>query len=214
MMLVQLDVYQLGKGIKMNFKADIIFSQRFLSSSGLYTGKIDGLYGTNSRKAEDAFNKLFVKYADKYGRFDERSEGVIATLLPNAQVEARKFMSIVKNYRLTVRLIGGTRSYAEQNELFKKKPKVTNARGGQSNHNFGIAFDIGIFSGKKYYTGATPAETKAYLEVANLVLPTLRNKLDWGGNWKSFKDYPHYEMITNKSISQVRNLFETGKLHI
>ena len=79
----------------MNFKSDVIFAQRFLASSGLYKDKIDGLYGKNSRKAEDDFNKLFVKYADQYGRFDERSEGVIATLQPKAQIQARKLMKMV-----------------------------------------------------------------------------------------------------------------------
>lgn len=198
----------------MNFKSDIRFAQRFLASAGLYTDKIDNLYGNNTRKAEDAFNKLIVKYADQYGRFDDRTEGVIATLLPNAQIQARKFMSLAKDFRLTVKLISGTRSYAEQDELFKKRPKVTNARGGYSNHNFGIAWDIGIFSGNKYYTGATSAEEKAYIELSKLILPTLGDKLSWGGNWKSIVDRPHYEMTTNKPISQVRALFEAGKLKI
>jgi len=198
----------------MNFKADIRFAQRFLASAGLYTDKIDGLYGNNTRKAEDAFNKLIVKYADSYGRFDDRTEGVIATLLPNAQIQARKFMLLTKDFKLTVKLISGTRSYAEQDELFKKRPKVTNARGGYSNHNFGIAWDIGIFSGNKYYTGATSTEEKTYIELSKLILPTLGDKLSWGGNWKSIVDRPHYEMTTNKSISQVRALFEAGKLNI
>lgn len=198
----------------MNFKSDVRFGQRFLACAGLYTDKIDGLYGNNTRKAENAFNMLIVKCADKYGRYDDRSEGVISTLLPNAQIQARKFMSIASNFRLTVKLIGGTRTYAEQDELFKKRPKVTNARGGQSNHNFGIAWDVGIFSGSKYYTGSTSAEEKAYRELSELIMPTLGDKLSWGGNWKSFKDLPHYEMTTNKSISQVRALFETGKLNI
>lgn len=198
----------------MNFKSDIRFAQRFLACAGLYTDKIDGLYGNNTRKAENAFNMLIVKYAEKYGRFDDRTEGVIATLLPNAQIQARKFMSIAANFRLTVKLIGGTRTYAEQNELFKKRPKVTNAKGGQSNHNFGIAWDVGIFSGNKYYTGATSVEEKAYIELSKLILPTLGDKLSWGGNWKSIVDRPHYEMTTNKSISQVRALFEAGKLKI
>ena len=34
------------------------------------------------------------------------------------------------------------RTFAEQTELFKKRPKVTNAQAGQSFHNYGLAFDI------------------------------------------------------------------------
>jgi len=34
------------------------------------------------------------------------------------------------------------RTIAEQDALFKQRPKVTNAKGGQSIHNYGLAFDI------------------------------------------------------------------------
>lgn len=34
------------------------------------------------------------------------------------------------------------RTFAEQDALFLKRPKVTNAKGGQSYHNYGLAFDI------------------------------------------------------------------------
>ena len=34
------------------------------------------------------------------------------------------------------------RTNQEQDELFLKRPKVTNAKGGQSIHNYGLAFDI------------------------------------------------------------------------
>lgn len=195
----------------MNFKADVIFAQRFLSCCGLYSDKIDGLYGNNSRKAEDAFNKLLVKYADMYGRFDSRSEGVIATLQPKAQIAARRFMQLASKSSFTVKLISGTRTYAEQNILYNKRPKVTNARGGYSNHNFGIAWDVGIFVGSTYYTGKNKKEEQAYIDLSKLIMPTLGKLLTWGGNWKSFKDFPHYEVTTGKSITQVRKLFEAGK---
>lgn len=198
----------------MNFKADIIYSQRFLSCCGLYTDKIDGLYGNNSRKAEDAFNKLFVSYANMHGRFDDRTEGIIATLQPKSQVAARKFMKLASKAPFTVKLISGTRTYAEQNVLYNKRPKVTNARGGYSNHNFGIAWDVGIFVGGKYYTGRTKKETQAYLDLSDLIMPTLGNLLTWGGNWRSIIDRPHYELTTNKSIREVRRLFESGKPYV
>ena len=34
------------------------------------------------------------------------------------------------------------RTIEQQNELYNKVPKVTNAKGGQSIHNYGLAFDI------------------------------------------------------------------------
>lgn len=202
----------------MNIKGDVLFAQRLLSSCGLYTGKLDGSYGDLTRKAEDAFNKQFVKYAEQYGRFDDRTEANIATLLPKAQIAARKAMIAVKALGggLTVQILSGTRTYAEQTAIYaqgRTKPGkiVTRAKAGQSNHNFGIAFDIGIFKGKTYYTGKNAAENKAYLDAAKLIKPC---GLLWGGDWKSSKDYPHYELPTNKSISQVRSLLEAGKAYV
>ncbi len=40
------------------------------------------------------------------------------------------------------------RSPAEQDALYKQKPKVTNAKGWQSIHNFGLAMDVVILYDK------------------------------------------------------------------
>jgi peptidoglycan LD-endopeptidase CwlK len=55
---------------------------------------------------------------------------------------------------------------------------VTNARGGQSNHNFGIAWDVGVFDDGKYLTGNSPKEAKIYKALAAAVLT---GELEWGG---------------------------------
>ena len=48
---------------------------------------------------------------------------------------------------IKLRIIQGFRTYAEQDALYaqgrtKKGKKVTNAKGGQSNHNLGLAIDV------------------------------------------------------------------------
>lgn len=196
------------------FKSDIMFIQRMLSSAGLYTDKLDGRFGKNTQKAEDDFEKLFLAYSKKYGTFDTRTEGVLSTLLPKAQIEARKFMQLASKAPFQVKLLSGTRTYAEQNALFAKRPVVTRARGGSSNHNFGIAWDVGIFVNGEYYTGKNRKETQAYVELSKIVMPTLCKTIEWGGNWKSIVDMPHYGLLTGKSISQVRALFEAGKPYV
>lgn len=196
------------------FKNDILFVQRMLSSCGLYTGKLDGQFGKLTQKAEDAFEDIYIQNAKKYGMFDLRSEGVIQTLLPKAQIAARQFMQLASHAPFTVKLISGTRTYSEQNVLYSKRPKVTNAKGGQSNHNFCIAWDVGIFVDGVYYTGSTAKQDKAYVELSKIIMPTMNKLLTWGGNWRSIVDKPHYEITTNKSISQVRKLFEAGQLNI
>lgn len=197
------------------FTSDILFAQRLLACSGLYHGKLDGVFGPMTHAAEDAFDALTADTARHYGSFDGRSEAVIATLVPKAQVMARRFLIAAKPFRLTVKLLSGTRTYKEQDALFAQRPKVTNARGGQSNHNFGIAWDVGIFGPTGYYTGKTAAEDRAYSELSKLVMPALAPLgLEWGGAWRSIVDKPHYQLATGKSVTQVCALLEAGRPYV
>ena len=122
---------------------------------------------------------------------DARSEKNIATLLPEVQPMARALVQKAAFNGIRIKIISGLRTYAEQDELYAKGrttpgPKVTNARGGYSNHNFGIAFDIGVFEGQKYL-----ADSIKYKAVG--VLGTDLG-LDWGGNWTSIVDQPHFQL--------------------
>jgi peptidoglycan L-alanyl-D-glutamate endopeptidase CwlK len=195
------------------FKDDILFLQRVLAVSGFYKGKFNGKFTADVDAAEQAFQARSRQIRDELGEFDARTETNIVSLLPAAQIKAREFMNAVKGLPLTYRILSGTRTYTEQDVLFKKKPKVTNARGGNSNHNFGIAWDVGIFEGGKYYTGATKKEDKAYVELGALIKSKVSG-LEWGGDWKSFKDKPHYQLAIGKSVTECRKLLEDGKPYV
>lgn len=120
-----------------------------------------------------------------------RSERVIATLLAHVRPYARALYFKARDNGITINLIGGTRSYAEQDALYAQgrtiaSDIVTNARGGYSNHNFGIAFDIGVFNGNRYLP-----ESPLYKAVGALGLDL---GLEWGGNWTSIIDQPHFQL--------------------
>ncbi len=122
---------------------------------------------------------------------DARSEKTIATLLPELAPYARALVQRAAAAGITIKLISGLRTYAEQDALYaqgRTAPgnKVTNARAGQSNHNFGIAFDIGVFEGSKYLP-----ESPKYKAVGVLGVEL---GLEWGGNWKTIVDQPHYQL--------------------
>jgi peptidoglycan L-alanyl-D-glutamate endopeptidase CwlK len=124
-------------------------------------------------------------------KVDARSETVIGTLLPEVQPYARALVSKAAANGITIKVISGLRTYAEQNELYaqgRTKPGkiVTKARGGYSNHNFGIAFDIGVFEGSKYLD-----ESPRYKAVGVLGIDM---GLEWGGNWKTIQDEPHFQL--------------------
>ena len=122
---------------------------------------------------------------------DQRSEQNIATLLPPVQPLARGLIAAAAAAGIAIKIISGTRTYEEQNALYEQGRStpgriVTNARGGYSNHNFGIAFDIGVFEGGRYLD-----ESPAYKTVGAL---GKQLGLEWGGDWQSIQDEPHFEL--------------------
>jgi peptidoglycan LD-endopeptidase CwlK len=197
------------------FADDVTFYQRLLKNAGKYAGTIDGIWGPQMDAADQAFDADYAAIKQELGTFDARSEGNIHTLLPAAQRQARMFLlrAAQQFANFSVRILSGTRTYAEQNVLFAKGRNgnpgriVTNAKGGESNHNFGIAWDVGIFDNGRYLTGDTAGETKTYRDLAAAAMSPA---LEWGGNWTSFTDLPHYQMATVLTLAEVRQRFEDG----
>ena len=144
-------------------------------------------------------------------QLDQRTGKNIATLVPKAQAVARTFIisasEAMRAKGVEVKIISGTRTYAEQNALYAKGrtapgPKVTNARGGYSNHNFGVAFDIGLFKAGKYLE-----ESPLYAECGKIGEAC---GLEWGGRWQSFPDEPHYQLKTGLTLAQMRGRIAQG----
>lgn len=146
---------------------------------------------------------------------DARSVSVIQTLDLKARRAFTEFLLLAKATAATLGcdyvLIGGQRSWEEQDGLYaqgRTKPgkKVTNARGGYSNHNFKIAGDFGVFRAGTYLDEKEPAAAakvhKACSEHAKAC------GLEWGGSWSGFKDLPHYEVATGLSMAAKRKLYQ------
>ena len=106
--------------------------------------------------------------------------------------------------------INGNRTWKQQDELHaqgRTKPGkiVTNARGGESNHNFGIAMDYGVFKNGRYIDETnSKAATKVHKAIAK---DCADYGLEWGGNWVTFKDEPHFQIKTDLSMNQKRSLY-------
>jgi peptidoglycan LD-endopeptidase CwlK len=129
--------------------------------------------------------------ASSISKVDLRSEKSIQTLLPDVQPLARALVQKAAASGIEVKVISALRTYAEQDALYaqgRTTPgnKVTNARGRYSNHNFGIAFDIGVFSGTKYLP-----DSPKYKAVGVIGIDL---GLEWGGNWSSIVDQPHFQL--------------------
>lgn len=107
----------------------------------------------------------------------------------------------------TLRFAFVYRSPQEQDALFNKRPKVTNARGWQSIHNYGLAFDIVlIVDGKAVWT-----VNQEWKQVADYFKS---QGWEWGGDWKSFKDAPHFQKAFGLTWQQMKARIDSGKFTI
>jgi peptidoglycan L-alanyl-D-glutamate endopeptidase CwlK len=199
----------------INYDSDPLFWQRLLKSAGFYQGDLDGDFGQQSHAAADQFEAESLAIAKDLGIFDIRTEGNIQSLLPKAQRKARQFLTEVtaklSTDGLIFKIISGTRTYDDQNELFahgrtKSGPVITRARGGQSNHNFGVAWDIGIFRNGEYIP-----ESELYKKAGGI---GKAQRLEWGGDWASIQDLPHFQAIAEASLVGTRTSFEAGQSFI
>lgn len=185
-------------------KNDVAFWQRLLRLGGYNPGAIDGICGKKTQAAAAQWDIEARQAKREYGEFDERTEGVLATLLPEAQKRMREWLLLVDDIAfrkgLQIKLIDGTRSYAEQDKLYAKRPRVTKAKGGYSWHNFGLAADFGVFCGKNYIT-----DDKTYIPYGQLAREV--KGLEWGGDWKSFVDIPHIQLNKFSSLAEARSIF-------
>lgn len=140
---------------------------------------------------------------------NERSQQRLNQVHPELARRVRVLCQRLAASGITVEVVQGLRSYAEQDKLFaqgRTKPGkiVTRARGGQSNHNFGLAVDLCPFENGKPNWEASPA---IWQRIGN---EAERLGLEWGGNWK-FVDMPHVQ-LSAMSVAQCRNLYDQGGL--
>lgn len=164
--------------------------------------------------------------------FDTRTEATIATLTPATQAIARTFLqAIIQSNRLPrgwqIKLISGLRTYEQQQALYDEGrttpgPVVTDAPPGYSNHNFGIAFDLGIFNDAGQYIDdlvdsgvMTEKEVSFYYRQFPPIARPLG--LIWGGDWVTIDDEPHYEtnpfpgLTEDQKLAKLRSMREAGE---
>ncbi|ETT35199.1 peptidase M15B and M15C DD-carboxypeptidase VanY/endolysin [Paenibacillus sp. FSL R5-192] len=105
----------------------------------------------------------------------------------------------------------GYRSSEEQDALFNQGRSsagniVTNARGGESYHNYGLAIDFAlrtpegdvVWDMERDDNGNGKAD---WMEVVDLAKEL---GFTWGGDWANFPDYPHLQMDFGLSINELK----------
>ena len=203
-----------GQGVDGDFYDS---SGKYLGSDGINDDKVytttqmnyQSFMGKGGGKIRDiialrATSTYEGKVSSVFVTGDNVTDKRIQDLHPAIRMKATNFIKDAnKNSGGTlIRIAQGYRTIKEQNDLYalgrtKKGSIVTNAKGGYSNHNFGLAFDIvGITNGKVDYN----------LNYKSLSSIAKSHGFDWGGNWTSFPDKPHFENMFNYTLKQLRSL--------
>ena len=98
--------------------------------------------------------------------------------------QGRESLSIVNEKRKKVNLPPITEK--------ENKSIITKAKAGSSPHNYGLAWDIAcIVNGKVDYNNLELY--KKCGDIANTI-SFEGYTIEWGGNFKSIKDYPHFQL--------------------
>lgn len=116
------------------------------------------------------------------------------------------------------------RTFAEQDALYaqgrtRAGARVTNAKGGQSYHNYGLAIDIVLLVDKdKNGTFETASwdikndfDGDGKADWMEIVAIFKRYGFEWGGDWK-FNDAPHFQKTFGKSINELLTLHTNNKV--
>ena len=179
------------------------------SSSGDSGGS--GGSGVQSQEVNVGLTKLATQTV-----WDPKSEKNILLLHPDMVPYAREFVNQAEIAGYKLRVTSTLRTFAEQSALYKKgRPElggsssdgtVTNAKAGSSYHNYGLAMDAvevdPIYGYSKGY------DTDRWDKIAKIGKGV---GLEWGGDWKSFVDKPHFQLNKGTTTSLLA-LHNAGKV--
>lgn len=119
---------------------------------------------------------------------------------------------------MQVRIVQGLRTIAEQDALYAKGrttpgPKVTNAKGGSSFHNYGLAIDFAIMHDKDgngtyeelSWDTAKDFDRDGVIDWQEMVRAFTAAGWEWGGAFRTFPDLPHIQKTFNHTVKQLHN---------
>lgn len=134
---------------------------------------------------------------------DKYTKQRISFLHPTVKEEVTKIIEecdLALTGKAKIRITQGLRTFEEQDALYaqgRTKPgkKVTNAKAGQSIHNYGFAVDICLVIDGKTAAWDTVKDwdNDKVADWYECVKIFAKHGWEWGGNWKTFKDLPHFE---------------------
>jgi len=139
----------------------------------------------------------------------------IEQIHPQLRVELQAIYDEIIRRKVSVRFTQVFRTFAEQDQLYAQGrtlpgKRVTNARGGQSYHNYGLAVDIVLLidNGKSVsWDRELDLDKDGLADWQEIVHVFKHFGWDWGGDWVSFKDYPHFEKSFGYTTAELKEKY-------
>lgn len=124
-------------------------------------------------------------------------------LNPKTRQMALNMLLACQNQGITLLITSTFRDAAAQDALYaqgRTKPGkvVTKAKAGFSWHNFRCAFDI---CPKDKFGKLIWEDRALYAKIGQIGKSC---GLEWGGDWVSFKDYPHFQFTAGLTLADLR----------
>ncbi len=122
---------------------------------------------------------------------------------------AKKFLDKCRAQGIEITVTCTYRDFQEQNRLYargrtvltehgQRVRKVTNAKAGQSFHNFRLAFDVVPLRHGKPVWRTDGADAMLWQRIGNIGEEV---GLEWAGRWKKFREYPHFQYTGGHPLS-------------
>jgi peptidoglycan LD-endopeptidase CwlK len=142
-------------------------------------------------------------------------------LYPPFAEQLRYFESRLAAAKLPFYLYMGLRTFECQDELYAQGRTlpgkiVTNARGGDSLHNYGLAADF-VLDGVPEKPGIqwswdTKADFNAdgrndWMQMGEIAESS---GLEWGGRWKRLPDLPHVQNTYGLTLAEIKEIYRSG----
>lgn len=135
----------------------------------------------------------------------------VTQLHPIVMAYKDKLIEESKNIGIPIRITSDFRSSHEQNALYRQGREdagaiVTHSRGGESYHNYGLAIDFVLQpqKGKVIWDMEYDGNRNGKSDWMEVVEIAKKLGFSWGGDWKSFPDFPHLQMDFGYSIAELQ----------
>lgn len=128
-------------------------------------------------------------------------------LLPIVKLKVDNFLTKCHENGIDLIVTSTYRDFESQTALYNQGrttpgKKVTNAKAGQSWHNYRCAVDVVPLRNGKPVWGTTGADWELWEAVGNIGKSV---GLEWAGDWKSFKEYAHFQYTGGLTLADLQS---------